>query len=157
AFEHQMTALKVSPGNSHYRQSLVANGLPILLLRMGDHAEAAKVGEKILRIPSAGWSECHWAAACLAGGVPVAGNGAQLSESERRALAKKYTDRARGLLREAIRLGAPVVHGALEAELLAVAESKRCRPSLQPMPFSGKWKWSNGFQVCCRAEKGGYV
>ncbi len=157
ALEHQMTALKLSPGNAHYRQSLLASGLPILVLRMGDHAGAAKVAEGFLRVPSAGWSECHWAAIHLDCCVPVAENDAKLSESERRALAKKYAVRARELLREAIKRGAPVVHGALEAELLAVAESKRCRPRLQSTSSWIGGKWSNACQLFCPAEKGGYV
>jgi hypothetical protein len=125
---------------------------------IGRHAEVAKIVEELLRIrSSADWAEYHWAVAVLTRCASAAENDEKLSESERMALAKMYTDRVRELLREAIKRGAPVVKGALEAEFLPVSERRNCRPTLQAMSDWGSGKWSNGCQVFCRADKGGYV
>src|SRR5262249_28029436 len=89
--------------------------------------------------------------------VPVVANDAKLSPSERQALARNYTGRSRELVREAIQRGAPVIQGALEAELLPVAERERCRPFLQNMSLWSSGTWGTGCQVFCEVKKGGYV
>jgi hypothetical protein len=72
-------------------------------------------------------------------------------------LAAGRPDQARAAYRTARELGHPHVEGALEAELLPVAEAHRCRPSPQDMAFAQHGRWSNGCQLFCAAEKGGYV
>jgi serine/threonine protein kinase/tetratricopeptide (TPR) repeat protein len=59
--------------------------------------------------------------------------------------------------RKALELGHPHVAGAVEAEFLPVTETRHCQASLQDMSSWTSQTWSNGCQLFCRAQRGGYV
>jgi tetratricopeptide (TPR) repeat protein len=80
------------------------------------------------------------------------------AQAGRLLLATGRPEQARAAYRRAFELGHDHVEGALEAELLLVSGTQRCRPLLQDMSFAHpRHKWSNGCQLFCRAGQGGYV
>jgi len=81
----------------------------------------------------------------------------KLPATERQALARNYADRARAMLVEAVKRGAPTINGALEAETLPIVDSKACWLMPQNMEGWGWRDWSNGYQLYYLAEKDGYV
>jgi hypothetical protein len=81
----------------------------------------------------------------------------QLPAAERQACRRFWADVV-ALDGEALRnRGSPVVRATLEAELLSVAESKDCGWMLQSMSGWKGGKWSNDWQVFCKASKSGYL
>jgi tetratricopeptide (TPR) repeat protein len=92
------------PQNADYRRHLSWNYSVSSqwLLELGDHAEAAKIAEKL---PSAflpsDWQGYHRAARFLARCVSLAEKDAKLPEADRKVVAEAYLDRSRELVRQA--------------------------------------------------------
>src|SRR5262249_45402281 len=81
----------------------------------------------------------------------------KLAADLRRAEAKEYAERARLILVEGVRRGAPGIPGVLEAETLPIIDSQKCNPYPQNMASYGWRNWSNSYQLFCPAELGGHV
>jgi serine/threonine protein kinase len=129
----------------------------VQLLKAGDHAAAAEAAEQLARDAPKSWSKCHYAAMYLIQCVGVVEKDSRLSAEERQVQARGYVNRARVLLAESARRGAPSIKGAIEAETLPIADSKDCWPIPQNMAPWGWRRWSNSYQLFCPAEKDGHV
>jgi len=93
------------PSNADYRSRLSTflGELAETLLQQEKHAEAAKVAEKMADALREDANAAQTGAAVLARCVPLAEKDAGLSETQRKAAAKQYADRAAELTQEAER------------------------------------------------------
>jgi tetratricopeptide (TPR) repeat protein len=89
------------PGEPSYRQEQARSysSLSEILLGLGDHAEAAKIAEKLARALAKGGYQT--AASVLGRCTALAEKDAKLSEADRKAVGRAYVDRARVLMQEA--------------------------------------------------------
>jgi serine/threonine protein kinase/Tfp pilus assembly protein PilF len=95
------------PDIAEYRRRLSSNLAELAenLLQQGKHAEAAKVAGKIPEALPKDASGYQSAGLVFARCMALAGKDAQLSETDRKAIARAYADRARELMQEAARQG----------------------------------------------------
>jgi tetratricopeptide (TPR) repeat protein len=117
AIRHQRRALGRSPGDPAYRR-LLRDHYGVLaeaLARLGRHAEAVRAAGGMPNVSPDDWQGYHAAAARLARCMRLAARQGTLSPEGRRAALRTYAERARGLLREAVRRGAddPAAQNAL--------------------------------------------
>jgi tetratricopeptide (TPR) repeat protein len=92
------------PNEALYRERL-AHSLAALaecLVQQGKHADAAAAFDDLRGASPGGWNDYYRAGYQLARCAALAEKDAKLSEDERKAAARKYADRARALLREAV-------------------------------------------------------
>src|SRR5262249_7626844 len=128
------------------------------LVGQAKHGEAAETIVKWARSsPVDRWQNRHVAVGYLNRYALQLAQDAKLSDAERKARAKTLQDGVRAWLKEAIQHGAKVIPGTLEAELLPVLETKNCLAVPQAMTPWGAEKWSDGHQLFCRSQLGGYV
>jgi serine/threonine protein kinase len=109
AAEHRRAFLKANPADPEARRALRATlgTWAEILVRLGQHAEAARVAEERSGLAPEGWQHPHWAASLLCRCVRLAAKDLQFSAAERVRLVRAYGDRAVELLREARRRGLP--------------------------------------------------
>jgi serine/threonine-protein kinase len=121
---HQ-AALKANPQNPTYREFFQKNrvALASVLAGLGDHNGAGQIAEQLTAL---GWDPAdddYAAARALARCIPVTEKNAKLHEAERRELVRSYTDRALGMLRQAIAKGYKDVAGMKKAKDLVALQS----------------------------------
>jgi eukaryotic-like serine/threonine-protein kinase len=107
AIGEQQAALLISPQNQTYRQYLRNHyqNLADVLLRQGEHAEAARMGAEMARVRPEDADDSYNAASILALAVPVARKDPKLTEAQRSAAIAAHGDQAIELLRRAIAAG----------------------------------------------------
>ncbi len=107
AVRHQQAAFQTNAKHAGYRQFLGGHYrlLTETLVRLGEHAEAAKTAAEAPRLYPDSWQEYHRAAEFVARCVRLAEKDARLPEDERRARAQAYADQAVAWLREAVAKG----------------------------------------------------
>jgi serine/threonine protein kinase/tetratricopeptide (TPR) repeat protein len=107
AIQHQEAALGADRKNPDYRENLRNHcwSLAATLVRLGDHAGAARAATRLPEILPDGREEYLRAAIFLAMCVPLAEKDAQLPEDKRKDLAREYGDRAAALVRQAVARG----------------------------------------------------
>jgi serine/threonine protein kinase len=107
AVGHLRFALSAQPANAAYREHL-RNSCAILtetLVRLRDHAEAAKTAAELPAIMPEGWKEHRRAAGYLAYCVLVAAEDRGLAPDERERLKQSYGDQAMRFLKQAVARG----------------------------------------------------
>lgn len=108
SIEYQLRSLKLDPDNAKYKQFLWNHyeGLSKLcLLKLKDHAAAAKHAVELPTVFPNRWQDYHRAGGYLSWCARLAAEDAKLSEDERKELGKTYGDQSVELLRKAIELG----------------------------------------------------
>jgi serine/threonine protein kinase/tetratricopeptide (TPR) repeat protein len=107
AVGHQLAAWKHNPKHATYRSFLRNHyvGLAAVLVRLGEHTEAARTSAEAPKLFPDGWQEYRQAAAILCQCSGLAEKDAALPEGQRQAVARGYADQAVGLLRQAVTRG----------------------------------------------------
>jgi tetratricopeptide (TPR) repeat protein len=122
AIASQRTAMQLSPRNASYRSFLMNHtcNLAMSLVRLGEHAETARLAEEMPAILPDDWQSYLRGATTLASCVALARKDARLTEAQRQATAQQYLERARPWLQEAVRRGAerPEAQGELARMLI---------------------------------------
>jgi serine/threonine protein kinase/tetratricopeptide (TPR) repeat protein len=101
----KLAAESYQPADSQMHLSWNYQGLAEILLLQGKHAEAAKVAGKICDALPKGANGYQSAALVLARCMALADKDSKLPETDRKAVAQAYADRARELMQEAARRG----------------------------------------------------
>jgi hypothetical protein len=109
AVGHQRAARRTNRGNPTYRLFLRNHYLELsdVLVRMKEHAGAAKAAAELPGAFPDGWQEYHRAAGFLARCVPLAETDTRLPESRRKEAARSYADQSMRMLRHAVQKGFP--------------------------------------------------
>jgi serine/threonine protein kinase/tetratricopeptide (TPR) repeat protein len=108
AIRHQQMARNANPMNPNYRQFL-RNHYWVLaetLVRLGDHAEAARAATEPPRLFPESWQEYDRAVDYLARSLGLAKQDPKLSVDQRRSAERAYSDRIKESLQEAIKWSA---------------------------------------------------
>jgi hypothetical protein len=104
---HHQAALNANPRQpvfrAFYRNNL--RGMSRMLVKLSDHADAARRAEEFAQIGVEPALDCYVAACLLSLCAPLATKDTKLPETKRTALAKQYADRAIELLRQAVTKG----------------------------------------------------
>jgi serine/threonine protein kinase len=133
AIDHQRTALNSYPNNPRYRLFLRTQywNLAETLVRMEEHAAAAKAAAELPCALPDDWEEYHRAAWFLLRCIDLAEKDSKLLENQRQAAVLAYANDAKEHIRQAIKRAkdTPKVHSTLGADLndLAVAMKKHGR------------------------------
>jgi serine/threonine protein kinase len=107
AIGYQQAALESCPRHAAYRDNLRKHytNLCRALIRVGNHHEAARVGEKPVELFPDAWLEHRRAASVLGACAIRAAKDPTLTEEARKDVARRYADRAMALLRQAVARG----------------------------------------------------
>ncbi|MBI3465447.1 MAG: tetratricopeptide repeat protein [Planctomycetes bacterium] len=107
AVVHQQTALKANPNHPVIRTFLERHldTLSEILVRLGDHAAAAKTAVQMAAVRSENADDAYNAACILARCVPLGRADDTLPESQRASLAAHYADDAVKLLQQSVAAG----------------------------------------------------
>jgi tetratricopeptide (TPR) repeat protein len=107
AVEHELKAFQIAPTNAKIALFLKQDyqGLGDMALVQKDHAAAADAASKLAKVRPDNAADAELAARFFGRCVTLAEQDTQLSEDERRALAKSYADSSIEHLREAVRRG----------------------------------------------------
>ena len=125
AVVHQQTALKANPNHPVVRPFLARHldTLSEILIRLGDHAAAAKTAVQMAAVRPENADDAYNAACFVARCVPLARADETLPESERANLDARYADQAVELLRQSVSAGwKDFDHMQMDADLAAIRD-----------------------------------
>jgi serine/threonine protein kinase len=107
AVRHQQKALKAYPRHPQYREFLRNHycGLALTLIRLREHAEAARAARDSAAVRPENGADAYAAASLLARCVRLAAQDAQLPGAKGQQLAQEYADQAMDLLRASVHRG----------------------------------------------------
>src|SRR5262249_30682011 len=132
AIGHQRAALKANARNPVYREFL-SNHYAVLAdiqVRRGQHARAAETAAELARLRTDNAEDAYDAACILVKCVKAAEQDQKTAEDMRKGLHDRYTDRALGLLREAMKRGYKDIEHMKKDDDLA---SLRANPDFQKL------------------------
>jgi tetratricopeptide (TPR) repeat protein len=134
AVEHQKEAVKKNPIEPAYRRYLHSHywNLAETLVRQGNHSAAAKAAAALPRLKPEGWQEYRRAADYFVQCLSLAARDNDLDKEQYRRVEKEYLDRARELVRQAVRRAddKPETQSLLGAVLNNLAQEVRNRGEL---------------------------
>jgi tetratricopeptide (TPR) repeat protein len=107
AITNNRAALALAPKDAGYRNNLARNHthLADILVRLKDHAAAAKAAAEVLKVAPAGWQEYHRAALFTCQAIPLATNDDKLTDAQRKDAVAAHAAQAVQLLHQAVRQG----------------------------------------------------
>jgi eukaryotic-like serine/threonine-protein kinase len=104
---HHQAALQADPRDPTYRLSFRNHNstMAVTLADLGDHVAAARATAELLQLAFDPANDAYQAACVLSRCVPLAEKDAELPEAKRMELAATYSERAMGVLRQAVAKG----------------------------------------------------